>query len=36
MMKNASVDTEFWRWQEYHRIMPNKKWTSKDLNHGRG
>ncbi len=27
----AVKDTEFWRWQEYHRIMPNKKWTSKDL-----
>ena len=24
-------DFEFWRWQEYHRIMPNKKWTSKDI-----
>jgi len=22
---------EFWRWQEYHRIVPNKKWTSKDI-----
>ena len=22
---------EYWRWQEYHRIMPNKKWTSKDI-----
>ncbi len=21
----------FWRWQEYHRIMPGKTWTSKDL-----
>jgi bzd-type benzoyl-CoA reductase Q subunit len=21
---------EFWRWQEYHRIVPGKKWTSKD------
>ena len=22
---------EFWRWQEYHRIMPQKKLTNKDL-----
>jgi bzd-type benzoyl-CoA reductase Q subunit len=22
---------EFWRWQEYQRIIPNKKWTSNDL-----
>ena len=22
---------EYWRWLEYHRIMPNKKWSSKDL-----
>jgi len=21
----------FWRWQEYHRIMPDKSWTSKDI-----
>lgn len=21
---------EFWRWQEYHRIVPGKKWTNKD------
>jgi bzd-type benzoyl-CoA reductase Q subunit len=32
-MKETDIvkDVEFWRWQEYHRIMPNKKWTSKDL-----
>jgi benzoyl-CoA reductase subunit A len=24
-------DIEFWRWQEYQRIMPNIKWTKKDL-----
>ncbi len=23
--------SEFWRWKEYHRIMPNKKWTNKDV-----
>ena len=22
---------EFWRWQEYQRIMPGKSWKSKDL-----
>ena len=22
---------EYWRWQEYHRIMPDKKWTNKDI-----
>jgi bzd-type benzoyl-CoA reductase Q subunit len=22
---------EFWRWQEYQRIMPGKSWTKKDL-----
>ena len=24
-------NTEFWRWHEYHRIMPNIKWTNKDI-----
>jgi bzd-type benzoyl-CoA reductase Q subunit len=28
---NKILGAEFWRWQEYRRIMPNKKWTSKDL-----
>ncbi len=22
---------EYWRWQEYHRILPEKKWKNKDL-----
>jgi bzd-type benzoyl-CoA reductase Q subunit len=22
---------EYWRWQEYHRVIPGKKWTNKDL-----
>jgi bzd-type benzoyl-CoA reductase Q subunit len=22
---------EYWRWQEYHRIVPDKKWTEKDI-----
>jgi bzd-type benzoyl-CoA reductase Q subunit len=21
----------FWRWQEYHRVMPGKTWTNKDI-----
>ncbi|XHH09352.1 MAG: acyl-CoA dehydratase activase [Candidatus Bathyarchaeia archaeon] len=21
----------FWRWQEYHRVMPGKSWTNKDI-----
>ena len=24
-------DIEYWRWQEYHRIMPDKTWNAKDL-----
>jgi len=24
-------DVEYWRWEEYHRIMPAKKWKNKDL-----
>ena len=27
----AKGDTEFWRWQEYHRIMPGIKWANKDI-----
>ena len=22
---------EYWRWQEYHRVMPDKRWNNKDL-----
>ena len=22
---------EYWRWKEYRRVMPNKKWTNKDI-----
>ncbi len=22
---------EYWRWQEYHRVMPDKKWKNKDV-----
>jgi bzd-type benzoyl-CoA reductase Q subunit len=25
------VKEEFWRWREYHRIMPNKKWSKNDI-----
>jgi bzd-type benzoyl-CoA reductase Q subunit len=24
-------DVEYWRWQEYHKILPDKKWKNKDL-----
>jgi len=24
-------DVEYWRWQEYRRTMPDKKWINKDL-----
>lgn len=24
-------DVEYWRWQEYHRVMPDRKWKNKDL-----
>jgi len=27
----AKETIEFWRWQEYQRIMPGKSWKSKDL-----
>jgi bzd-type benzoyl-CoA reductase Q subunit len=22
---------EYWRWQEYHRVLPDKKWKNKDI-----
>jgi bzd-type benzoyl-CoA reductase Q subunit len=28
---SSQKEVEFWRWQEYQRIMPNKKWTTKDI-----
>ena len=28
---NSTKEAEFWRWQEYHRIVPDKKWTNKDV-----
>ena len=33
-MKETSTskgDIEFWRWQEYQRILPSIKWTNKDI-----
>ena len=32
-MKEPSTvkDIAYWRWQEYHRVMPGKTWTSKDV-----
>lgn len=24
-------DVEYWRWQEYHRVLPKKKWKNKDI-----
>ena len=33
-MKDPSIvkgEIEFWRWQEYKRIMPSIKWTKKDV-----
>jgi bzd-type benzoyl-CoA reductase Q subunit len=24
-------DVEYWRWQEYHRVMPDKEWKNKDV-----
>jgi bzd-type benzoyl-CoA reductase Q subunit len=27
----SGVKDEYWRWQEYNRIMPNIKWSNKDL-----
>ena len=26
-----SENTEFWRWQEYHRIVEGKKWSKNDI-----
>src|SRR4030066_1178504 len=24
-------DVEYWRWQEYHRVLSDKKWKNKDV-----
>ena len=33
MKEPSSVkeEIEFWRWREYHRVVPGKKWTKKDI-----
>ena len=30
-LNTVKSEVEFWRWQEYQRIMPGIKWTNKDL-----
>lgn len=31
-MKEKPTDTkEYWRWQEYHYVVPNKSWKAKDV-----
>ena len=30
-MSQNNSNGEFWRWQEYHRIVPNRAWTNKDV-----
>ena len=27
----SAIKDEFWRWHEYQRIMPNIKWSNKDI-----
>lgn len=31
MTETPKESKEYWRWQEYHRVMPNKSWKSKDV-----
>jgi bzd-type benzoyl-CoA reductase Q subunit len=31
MTSHTGAIREFWRWSEYHRVLPNKKWTGKDV-----
>jgi bzd-type benzoyl-CoA reductase Q subunit len=31
MKEPNALGIEFWRWQEYHRIVPGMKWTDKDI-----
>ena len=33
MKEPSSIKDEFeyWRWLEYNRVIPGKKWTSKDV-----
>ncbi|MGD0643998.1 MAG: acyl-CoA dehydratase activase [Candidatus Bathyarchaeia archaeon] len=30
-INTSKDDIEFWRWHEYHCVLPGKKWTSKDI-----
>jgi bzd-type benzoyl-CoA reductase Q subunit len=30
MSKTPKDAKEYWRWQEYHRVMPDKSWKNKD------
>jgi bzd-type benzoyl-CoA reductase Q subunit len=31
MKEPSTLGIEFWRWQEYRRIVPGMKWTDKDI-----
>ncbi|MGZ4850268.1 MAG: acyl-CoA dehydratase activase [Candidatus Bathyarchaeia archaeon] len=31
MKEPSTLFIEYWRWQEYHRIVPGMKWTNKDI-----
>lgn len=31
MSQQSNGKEEFWRWQEYNRVLPGKKWTDKDI-----
>jgi bzd-type benzoyl-CoA reductase Q subunit len=31
MTQNPKDQKEYWRWQEYHRVLPEKSWKNKDL-----
>jgi bzd-type benzoyl-CoA reductase Q subunit len=29
--ESVKEPVEYWRWQEYHRVLPDKKWRNKDV-----
>jgi bzd-type benzoyl-CoA reductase Q subunit len=31
LTQQQNNDGAFWRWQEYHRVMPGKSWTNHDI-----
>ncbi len=31
MTQNPKDKKEYWRWQEYHRVLPDKSWKNKDI-----